>query len=97
LHEELLRGIHMVSVANVAPGAEIEVSATFVSPLALEDGDGRFRIPVTLGQVYGEQPFVDSDRIVTGGPVQEAEVAVSAASGSAFVNGAPAEGGVKVT
>ena len=95
LHEELLRGLHMLSVANVAPGAEIEVSATFVTPLALEDGDGRFRIPVTVGQVYGEQPFVDSDRILTGGEAREADVTVTSASGTAFVNGAAATGAVK--
>lgn len=95
LHEELLRGLHMLAVANVAPGADIEVTATFVSPLSLEDGDGWFRIPVTLGQVYGEQPFVDSDRFLGGGQVQEATVTVSSAYGSPFVNGAPAEGGVK--
>lgn len=93
LHEELLRGIHMLSVANVAPGAEIEVTATFAVPLALADGTGRLRIPVTLGQVYGQVPLVESDAPETGGPVMEAEVTVASASGTVFVNGGAADGG----
>ncbi len=56
LHEELLRGLHMLSVANVAPGVEIEVTATFVAPLSLAAGAAQLRIPVTVGQIYGELP-----------------------------------------
>jgi hypothetical protein len=97
LHEELLRGLHMLSVANVAPGAEVEVAATFAVPLALEDGNGRFRIPVTVGQIYGELPLIESDALVTGGPVMEAEVTAVSDSGTIFVNGdAPAAGRASV-
>lgn len=92
LHEELLRGLHMLSVANVAPGVEIEVAATFVAPLALSGGNGRLRIPVTVGQIYGELPLVESDAILIGGPVEAAEITVRAASGSFFVNGSAPDG-----
>ena len=87
LHEELLRGLHMLSVANVAPGAEIEVSATFVAPLALAAGAGQLRIPVTVGQLYGQLPLPDSDTILTGGPVEEAVVTVRSGEGTVLIGG----------
>jgi len=92
LHEELLRGLHMVSVANVAPRTEIEVTAEFAVPLALSSGTGRLRIPVTVGQIYGTSPLVESDDIMTGGPVMKAEVSVSCSKGTVLVNGSVAAG-----
>jgi len=94
LHEELLRGLHMLSLANVAPGKEVEVTATFVMPVTLSDGNGEFRIPTTVGHVYGEAPFVDSDAPVVGGPVLKARVAVVASKGIAHVNGKSASAAV---
>jgi len=87
LHEELLRGLHMVSVANVAPGAEIEVATTFAMPFSHADGNWRLRIPVTVGQIYGQLPLPDSDAVLTGGPVEMAEFTVSASSGTVLVSG----------
>ena len=93
LHEELLRGLHMLSVANVAPGVEIEVTATFALPVQLSEGNGAFRIPVTVGQIYGRSPLVESDDILTGGPVDKAKVTVAAAAGTVLVNGSSLDGG----
>ena len=87
LHEELLRGLHMVSVANVAPGAEVEVAATFVMPFSHLDGSWRLRIPVTVGQVYGQIPLPESDALLTGGPAETAEVTVTSKSGTILVLG----------
>jgi len=98
LHEELLRGLHMVSVANVAPGAELEVAATFVMPLSQADGNWRLRIPVTVGEIYGQLPLPDSDQILTGGPVEKAAVTVTAMSGTVLVCGqSPADGKATVS
>lgn len=98
LHEELLRGLHMLSVANVAPGAEIEVTATFAIPVALNAGNGTFRIPVTVGQIYGQSPLIESDDILVGGPVEKAGVSVVADQGTVLVNGGALDGGkVSVT
>ena len=88
LHEELLRGLHMVSVANVAPGAEIEVAATFLMPFSHVDDNWRLRIPVTVGQVYGQIPLPDSDALLTGGPVENAELTIRADSGTPIVRAA---------
>jgi hypothetical protein len=87
LHEELLRGLHMISVANVAPGAEIEVAATFVMPFSQADGSWNLRIPVTVGQVYGQIPLPESDAVLTGGPVDTARLSVSTSSGTVLVRG----------
>src|SRR4051812_22959772 len=87
LHEELLRGLHMVSVANVAPGAEVEVAANFVMPFSYLDGSWRLRIPVTVGQVYGQIPLPESDALLTGGPAETAEVTVTSNAGTVLVLG----------
>lgn len=86
LHEELLRGLHMVSVANVAPGAEIEVTAKFAMPLALAKGAGVLTIPQTVGDIYGASPLMDSDDILNDGPVEMAEVTVRSETGAVTVN-----------
>src|SRR3954447_11460792 len=45
LHEEVLRGVHMLSVGHIPPGAEIEVSATSTMTLTNINGRGSLRIP----------------------------------------------------
>lgn len=76
LHEQLLKGLHMVSVANVKPGSHIEVVANFVTPVAMLGATGKVRLPLTVGQIYGNLPMQDSDRLLTGGPAQFADVTI---------------------
>lgn len=76
LHEQLLKGLHMVSVANVKPGSHIEVVANFVVPVGMVGSTGKVRLPLTVGQIYGNLPMQDSDRLLTGGPAQFADVTV---------------------
>lgn len=87
LHEELLRGLHMLSVGNVAPGVEIEVTAAYVVPVALTKGNGSFRIPLTVGQIYGVTPLEDSDDIATGGDVKSVSVTITADRGTVQIGG----------
>lgn len=87
LHEELLRGLHMLSVANVGPGVEIQVTATFATPLSQTAGVGRLRIPVTVGQIYGDLALPDSDALITGGPVEEAILNVRSRQGTVLLGG----------
>src|SRR5215469_12887381 len=47
LHEEVLRGVHMLSVGQLAPGGEAEVRATWAITLTHLNGRGRLRIPLT--------------------------------------------------
>lgn len=88
LHEELLRGLHMISVGNVAPGAEIVVETVSVAPLQIVSGKGRLRIPLTVGAVYGASPFLPSDDLVTRSEVFDAGITVNGAS-EVTVNGHP--------
>ncbi|TLX16465.1 VIT and VWA domain-containing protein [Rhizobium sp. MHM7A] len=76
LHEQLLKGLHMVSVANVKPGSHIEVVANFAAPVAMVGSMGKVRLPLTVGQIYGNLPMQDSDRLLTGGPAQFADVTI---------------------
>lgn len=87
LHEELLRGLHMVSVANVAPGSEIAVEATYVMPVSLAQFHPHLRIPQTVGDIYGRLSLPDSDQLVTGGQGGDVAVKVKSASGTVYVNG----------
>jgi hypothetical protein len=87
LHEELLRGLHMVSVANVAPDAEIVVTATYVMPVALSEGHADFRVPLTIGQIFGQLPLQDSDQVKIGGENGDVKVSIRTSSGTAYVNG----------
>jgi hypothetical protein len=85
LHEELLRGIHMLSVGHVRPGAEIIVTDTWTAPLSFVDETPRLRIPTTVGEIYGRSPLSAGDDLVTGGAVHQAPIAVECESGTATV------------
>src|SRR4029077_3025533 len=76
LHEELLKGIHMLSVAHVAPGAEIVVTDTWTAPLAFVGGTPRLRLPTTVSAIYGRSPLAASDDLVIGDTVHEATIAI---------------------
>lgn len=95
LHEELMRGLHMLSAGNIAPGAEITVEATYVAPLSLVSGIGRLRIPLTVGAIYGTSPLIESDDIKADGDAIDAEVTVRGADG-VKVNGVEASSSVNV-
>lgn len=98
LHEELLRGLHMVSVANVAPGAEIVVTATYIQPVVAAARHHEFRVPLTIGQIFGELPLQDSDQVAFGGANADVRVAVRSSSGAVYVNSQlPVDGAVTVS
>src|SRR5258708_2480456 len=74
LHEEVLRGVHMLSVGHVAPGAEIEVLSSFAVALTDLDGRGMLRIPLTVGDIYGRSGLPDSDDLAHGGTLPPAHL-----------------------
>lgn len=78
LHEELLRGCHMLSVAHIPPGAEVEVTTLWTATLSCIGDRGLLRIPLTVGDVYGDSGLPESDELSLGAPV--AEVALRARS-----------------
>ncbi len=87
LHEELLRGVHMLSVAHIGPGAEIEVSSTWVSALTYIGDRGQIRIPLTVGDIYGRSGLPDSDEFLLGGLVQNADLFVRCGNGNIDLHG----------
>lgn len=87
LHEELLRGIHMLSVANLAPGSEVEVINSWAAPLTLLEGRGQFRIPLTVGEMYGRSGLSDADDMRTGGAPQIGRVRLVNSDATVTANG----------
>jgi hypothetical protein len=97
LHEEALRGIHMISVGHVPPGQTVAVQGLWVMPLAI-NGDGFvLSIPTTVGDIYGRSPLPDSDDLTHAPVLHEAELEVSCDSGhAALVQGRLIEGRARV-
>lgn len=93
LHEELLRGIHMLSVAHIAPGAEISITARWAITLTRVGEHWQLRIPLTVGHVYGQSPLSDADAIETGGASGLADVVVRCTSGQLRLLGTSLDGG----
>ena len=94
LHEELLKGIHMLSVAHVQPGATIVVTDTWTAPLGFVGGTPQLRIPTTVGDIYGRSPLAPSDDLVTADVVHEATIRVVCEEGVATIarTGAASDG-----
>lgn len=89
LHEELLKGIHMLSVGHVTTGRQIVVCDTWTAPLSFVDTTPRLRIPTTVGDIYGCSPLA-SDDIVLGDAVHKGSISIACESGRASLVGAGA-------
>ena len=88
LHEEALRGIHVLSIGQLAPGKEVEVELRMVQPLAIS-GNGPFlRLPMTAGQLYGATPLQPADDLITDARVRHvARLKVRADAGIPEISG----------
>jgi hypothetical protein len=95
LHEEVLRGVHMLSIGHVPPGAEVEVSATWTMTLTNLNGRGYMRIPLTVGDIYGRSGLPDSDDLTCGAPVQTAELTVQCRDGRVTLRGGRLDDGAR--
>ena len=78
LHEELLKGIHKLSVANLGPGQEVGIEATYAQLMTIEGDTLTLRVPTTVGQVYGRSSLSEVDELTTGGPATTCELEVIA-------------------
>ncbi len=77
LHEELLRGVHSLSLGNLGPGDSAEVTMRWAEVLRCDGTLGRLRIPMTVGDVYGCSGLEDADELVHGGETLMASLRVS--------------------
>lgn len=87
LHEELLKGVHMLSVGRVRPGAEVKVTGIWTAPLSFIGGRPGLRVPTTVGEIFGRQPLLDSDALVSGDYVHRATLRIECADGTATLLG----------
>lgn len=95
LHEEKLRGVHMLSVGNLAPGKEIEVVDESVMPLALAGKHPSLRIPTTVADLYGGTPLLPADDIaVSRSALKTATLSVDADGLQVLRDGTPIAGEV---
>ena len=69
LHEEVLKGVHTLSVAQLAPGKEVMVELETVTAMACIAGEPLLRIPTTVGQIYGTSPLMPADDLITSSQV----------------------------
>ncbi len=82
LHEEILRGVHSLSVANLAAGASVDVTVRWAEALRCNGNRGRLRIPMTVGDVYGFSKLSDADALVSGGAALRVPLRVRHNAGS---------------
>lgn len=82
LHEELLPGIHLLSVANIKRGGEVSITTRWVMPLLFDGTLGHLRIPLTVGDVYGRSGLSDADELIADGNAQKARLTVQTDSGT---------------
>lgn len=92
LHEELLRGIHMLSVGAVAPGAEVEVTMRWSMLATCQQGRTMLRIPTTVGDVYGHSRLPDSDDLAHAPRKEQGTIRVRSDARRLMVNGAVTDG-----
>lgn len=88
LHEEALRGIHILSVGALPPGAEVSVELEQMVPMTEVGGKQFLRLPMTAGQLYGNSPLLPADDMVTSAAVRhEATLHVTNKEGHLFLDG----------
>ena len=77
LHEELLRGVHALSVGNLAPGGMIEVTTRWADTLRSAAAScGRLRIPMTVGDVYGISDLPETDELTHGDGLKSVSLSI---------------------
>lgn len=87
LHAEVLKGVHSLSVANLAPGAKIEVASSWTDLLHADGCSGHYRIPLTVGDVYGTFSGEDVDEPTHGGKAVSTSLSVTSDARSVHVRG----------
>lgn len=87
LHEELLKGVHLLSVGRIAPRSEIAVTARFALALARIGNRMLLHIPTTVGDIYGHSGLPDSDELGHGVGTQTADLKVAADAGEVLLLG----------
>lgn len=80
LHEEILQGLHMISVGNIMPKQEINITTTFILLLNYVNNKWTLRIPTTISDVYGTLDINKTDIPEEYGEVLNAEIIIDSKS-----------------
>jgi hypothetical protein len=96
LYEELTKGVHMLSVGRVPPGAEVVATSTSVVSLSFAGDRPGLRIPTAVGEIFGRSPLWDSDDLAVSDHEHRASVTIACENGKATLLGGskPNEAGV---
>ena len=70
LHEETLKGVHTLSLAQLAPGKEVKVEIETVTAMGCISGDPFLRLPTTAGHIYGTSPLMPADDLIMSSQVE---------------------------
>lgn len=97
LHEEVLRGVHQLSVGQLAPDQEVTVTLRWAMALSAAPGGAMLVIPVTVGDIFGRSKLSDSDDLVHRRILHEADLTVACAEGFArLANGSLRLGATRI-
>ena len=70
LHEEVLKGVHTLSVAQLAPGKEVLIELETVTAMGCISGVPFLRLPTTAGHIYGTSPLMPADDLIMSSQVE---------------------------
>ena len=87
LHEEVLRGVHKLSIGHLPPKSDISVVTKWVMALSKVGDEVWLRIPTTVGDVYGRSPLLECDDLVHDDIVLKGTLSVETDSGEVYVGG----------
>lgn len=87
LHEEAIKGIHILTVGHIPPGATIVVESTWVQALSFAGKEPRLRIPTTVGDIFGRSPLIESDELIHAAVTHHATIEIVSSSGTPTIDG----------
>src|ERR1043166_261259 len=93
LHEEVLRGVHMLSVGQVPPRVEVAVEFRWAMAATNIDGRCQLHIPLTVGDIYGPSGLLESDDLIHAEQDQVASLTVQCHDGTVTLRGGTLENG----
>lgn len=89
LHEEPLRGLHLISIAPLRSKQTVVVVAEYMMPLANINSMATLHIPTTVGELYGNSPLLPVDDIAVGNnALRKATLEIDALCGKTLIHGA---------
>jgi len=65
MHEEAMRGVHILSIGQLTAGSEVTVITEMAMPLTNMGGTPTLRLPFTVDQIYGTSPLLPADDLIT--------------------------------